>query len=127
MKTDFSAEYVLNREASTLTSGAASVQTASLKINQDELNFRCEGRFSFVNGETKQWAFDLTRGESDATRKKDDSAYRWDGEVLIATILTEGPTITFRYELDEKGRLFMEEQLRGTDHDQDNLWVFERL
>jgi hypothetical protein len=36
-------------------------------------------------------------------------------------------SIVFRHELIEGGRrLRAVEQLRGTDHDQDNVWVFDR-
>jgi hypothetical protein len=36
-------------------------------------------------------------------------------------------TIVFRHELLDGGRrLRAAEQLRGTDHDQDNVWVFDR-
>jgi hypothetical protein len=35
--------------------------------------------------------------------------------------------ISFRYELLDAGRrLRATEQVRGTDHDQDNIWMFER-
>jgi hypothetical protein len=35
--------------------------------------------------------------------------------------------ISFRYELLDAGRrLRAAEQVRGTDHDQDNIWMFER-
>ena len=38
-----------------------------------------------------------------------------------------GPEISFRYELLDAGwRLRATEQVRGTDHDQDNIWIFER-
>jgi len=51
---------------------------------------------------------------------------QWDGGTLVFTSREEAMTITFRYEVDRDGRLRMGEQLRGTDHDQDNLWIFDR-
>jgi hypothetical protein len=36
-------------------------------------------------------------------------------------------TVSFRFELLDAGRrLRAAEALRGTDHDQDNVWIFER-
>jgi hypothetical protein len=123
MKPDFSGEYLLNRDASTLSPlGAANVQTASLRINHAEPNFGCEGRFSFLNGETGQWAFELaTDGGAEG-----ESTIEWDGSALVVTMVTGGPTITFRYELDGEGHLRLAERLRGSDHDQDNQWIFDR-
>lgn len=123
MKPDFSGEYLLNRPASTLSPlGSANVQTASLHIHHAEPRFRCEGKYTFLNGETAQFAFELaTDGSSGGA-----STIKWDGNALVVTMVTGGPTITFRYELDGDGHLRMAEQLRGTDHDQDNQWMFDR-
>jgi hypothetical protein len=123
MKPDFTGEYVLNRAASALSPlGAANVETASLRIRHHEPTFHCEGKFFFANGETGQWAFDLATDQA----PQDGSSIRWDGEALVVTIQTPGPTITFCYALDGEHRLRLAEQLRGTDHDQDNVWIFDR-
>jgi hypothetical protein len=125
MKPDFSGEYVLNREASSLSPlGAANVQTATLRITRAEPNFSCEGKFSFLNGETGQWAFELATGG--VAQSEGGSSIQWDGSALVATIATGGSLITFRYEFDTEGHLRLAEQLRGTEHDQDNLWIFDR-
>jgi hypothetical protein len=74
MKSDFSGEYVLNREASTLSAAVAeSVQKASLLIKHDEPNFSCQGTFSFVNSKSVEWAFELAGGERDATQTEPPS------------------------------------------------------
>jgi hypothetical protein len=126
VKPDYTGEYVLNREASTLSPlGAANVTTASLRISHVEPQFKCEGRFTLRNGATTQWAFKLTIEEASTGPTDGTSTIRWDGRALIAVMETGGPTIIFRYEL-EGGRLRLAEQLRGTDHDQDNVWIFER-
>jgi hypothetical protein len=123
MRRDFSGEYVLNRAASTLSPlGAANVETASLRIKHAEPTFGCEGKFFFANGETGQWNFELATDQG----PQDGSSIRWDGDALVVTIQTPGPTITFCYAFDGEDRLRFAEQLRGTDHDQDNVWVFER-
>jgi len=130
-KPDFSGDYVLNREASSLSALVApSVQTASLRIKHDEPKFSCEGKFSFLNGETFQWAFELSTDGSEVKQTEPvapaGTDIQWDGDSLVCTSRNEAMTITFRYEFDAEGHLRLAEQLRGTDHDQDNLWIFDR-
>ena len=127
VKPDFSGEFVLNRAASTLSElGAANVQTASLRINHDEPTFRCEGTFTFLDGENATWAFELSSDGGNTPQGEGESSIRWDGDIVVARLVTPGPIITFRYELEPEGRLRVVEQLRGTDHDQDNIWMFDR-
>ena len=128
MKPDFSGEYVLNREASRLSAAVAeSVQNASLRIKHDEPKFSCQGSFSFVNSKPVEWAFQLTADEPEASQTDHPvSGLHWDGVALLCTILNGAMTITFLYEFDPEGHLRLGEQLRGTDHDQDNLWIFDR-
>lgn len=104
--------------------GAAGVQTASLRIRHDEPSFGCEGRFKFQSGDAAEWAFELATDQP----PKDGSGIRWDGNALVVTMQTPGPTITFRYEFEANDRLRLSERLRGTDHDhdQDNTWIFAR-
>ena len=59
------------------------------------------------------------------------SSLRWDGNTLVVMWRTERSdgetTVSFRSELVDGGRrLRAVEQLRGTDHDQENVWIFER-
>jgi len=120
MKPDFSGVYVLNRPASELSAaGAASVESARVQIEHQEPRFRSQFTYVFANGQTFEGSFDLTAD--------DGPELRWDGDVLVFTHSSDGTTMTFRYELiGPGGRLQMLEELRGTDHDQDNVWIFER-
>jgi hypothetical protein len=120
VKPDFSGEYVLNRPASTLSAaGGASVERARIRIEHHEPRFRSEFTYIFTNGHRFEGAFDLTSVEG--------PALRWDGDALVFTHSTEGTTMTFRNELIGPGdRLRMSEEVRGTDHDQDNIWIFDR-
>jgi hypothetical protein len=66
-----------------------------------------------------------------AQGRKTVSSLRWNGDALVAMWRIEIPngemTITFRYELQDRGRrLRASEQLRDGGRDQDNVWVFER-
>jgi hypothetical protein len=128
MKPDFSGEYVLNRDASRLSAAVAErEQNASLRIKHDEPNFSCQGTFSFVNSKPVEWAFELVANERETTQTDPPaSGLHWDGVALVCTIRNGGMTITFVYEFDAEGHLRLAEQLRGTDHDQDNLWIFDR-
>jgi hypothetical protein len=127
---DFSGEYVLNRQASKLSAAAAGgVQSASVSIEHQEPHFRCQFTF-IVDGKPFEGAFELVTDGREVTHMERGrltvSTLHWDGDALVSTDRSEG-TITFRYELLDAGRrLRVTEQIRGTDHDQDNLWIFER-
>jgi hypothetical protein len=59
------------------------------------------------------------------------SRLQWDGDGLLVTWRTKRPDaeqlMSFRYDVIDRGRrLQATEHLRGSDHDQDNVWVFER-
>ena len=130
-KPDFSGEYVLNRSASTLSAaGAANVESSRVRIEHEEPRFRSEFSYIFANGQKFDGAFELTTDGSEVSFTDHGhaavSSLRWDGDVLVFTTSGQA-TMTFRYELIDAGdRLRMSEQLRGTDHDQDNIWIFDR-
>ena len=120
-KPDFSGEWRLNRQASTLSPAAAAYQGGDVRIEHREPMFRCRAAF-VAEGEPVTYAFEL---------RSDRPGLRWDRDALVATFDTQGPdgevTISFRYELQEGGRrLRAAERLRGGGRDQDNVWVFER-
>jgi hypothetical protein len=59
------------------------------------------------------------------------SRLHWEGEALIASWLVQLSSgemnISFRHELlDHGSRLRAVEQLRSTERDQDNTWIFDR-
>ena len=121
-KPDFSGEWTLNRQASTLSAAAAAFQSAVMRIDHREPIFRCQASY-VADGAPIEYTFEL---------RSDSPALRWDGDALVAMFVTPGPdgeaTISFRYELQGDGRrLRAVEQLRGGGRDhQDNVWVFER-
>jgi hypothetical protein len=121
MKPDFSGEWTLNRQASTLSPAAAAFQSAVMRIEHREPIFRCQATF-VAAGKPVEFTFELRSGSPEL---------RWDGDALVSRFETHGPdgevTISFRYELQEGGRrLRATEQLRGGGRDQDNVWVFDR-
>jgi hypothetical protein len=133
-KPDFTGEWTLNRQASTLSPGAAAVRSGAVRIEHREPMFRC--RLSVVaDGNPIEYAYELLSDGREVTGTQQGrstvSSLRWDGDALVFTGGIKGPTgevtMSFRYELEENGRrLRAVERLRGSGRDQDNVWIFER-
>jgi hypothetical protein len=131
---NFSGEWTLNRQASTLSSGADAAQSGLWQIEHREPTFRHKA--SFVMGNTPvEWEYELLSDGreviSTARGATTASSLRWEESALIVTFRTQHSggemKISFRYELVDSGRgLRATEQVRGTDHDQDNVWIFQR-
>jgi hypothetical protein len=134
-KPDFSGEWQLNRQASSLSPIVApAVQSGVLQIEHHEPSFKCQMTI-VMDGKPFATKYDLLADgrevASTAGGRRIVSSLRWDGDALVASWRIETPngemTIVFRYELQEGGRrLRAAEQLRGNERDQDNVWVFER-
>jgi hypothetical protein len=133
-KPDFSGEWILNRQASTLSPGADAVQTGVWHIEHREPTFHHKA--SLVTGSKPiQYEYELLSDGREVIGTQQGattvSSLRWEGNALIVTFQTRRSDsemkISFRYELVDAGRrLRATEQVRGTDHDQDNIWIFER-
>jgi hypothetical protein len=130
----FCGEWILNRQASTLSAAADAVQSGVWQIEHREPTFRHKAAFVTV-GKPFNYEYELLSDgrEVVGTRQgaRTVSILRWEGNALLVTWRTErsdGETkVSFRYELIDAGRrLRAVEQVRGTDHDQDNVWIFER-
>jgi hypothetical protein len=133
-KPDFSGEWKLNVQASTLSPTVApAAQSGVLRIAHHEPRFMAQ-QTVVLDGKPFESKFELlTDGRevvTDGGGRRIVSTLRWDGDALVFTSRIQGPggdtTISFRYELQDGGhRLRAVEQIRG-GRDQDNLWVFER-
>ena len=133
-KPDFSGEWTLNRQASTLSPAAAAIQSGDVRIEHHDPTFRYK---ALLKSETDsvQYEFEFqTDGREVAGTQQGiatASSLRWDGEALLLSSRIERPNgemkIVFRYELLDAGRrLRAVEQIRGAGRDQDNVWIFER-
>ena len=131
---DFSGEWILNRQASTLSPGADGVLSAVWRIEHREPTFRHKATFTTA-GSPIEYEYELLSDGREAVAThpggRTVSSLRWEEDALVVTMRTErsdgAMDIAFRYELLDAGqRLRATEQLRGTDHDQDNVWMFER-
>jgi hypothetical protein len=131
---DFSGEWILNRDASTLSQGADAVQSGVWRIEHREPTFRHKAAFAFQNG-PREYSYELQTDGREVVAEHQGariiSTLQWQGSALVVTWRTQRSdsemTVSFRYELIDAGRrLRAVEQLRGTDHDQDNVWIFDR-
>ena len=131
---DFSGEWILHRQACTLSPGADAVQSGVWRIEHCEPTFRHKA--AFVTGSNPlEYEYELLSDGRDVVGTQEGaqtvSSLRWEGNALVVTWRTQRSDgemrISFRYELLDAGRrLRATEQVRGTDHDQDNIWMFER-
>jgi len=132
MKPDFSGEYALNRQTSTLSPGAAAIRSAVVRIDHDDPRFRYQATFVADDGKTFEFSFERqSDGREVAAAEDETSSLRWEDDALISVDCTRSHdttvTMSWRYELLDGGRrLRAIEQLRGSGRDQDNVWIFER-
>jgi len=131
---NLSGEWILNREACTLSPGADGVVSGVWRIDHREPVFRHKATFATA-GDPIQFEYELrsdtpdtVSGQGGATTR---SSLKWEGDALVVSMQISHAhgemSIVFRHELTDGGqRLRASEQLRGTDHDQDNVWVFDR-
>ena len=133
-KPNFSGEWILNRQASTLSPGADAVQSGVWWIEHREPTFRHKAAFSFESG-SREYEYELRPDGHEVVSEHQGgrtiSTLQWDRDALVVAFRTQRSdgemTVSFRCELIDAGRrLRAVEQLRGTDHDQDNVWIFER-
>jgi hypothetical protein len=133
-KPDFSGEWILNRQACTLSPGADTIRSAIVQIEHVDPKFKYKAEFVSNNGSRKIDYELLSDGrEVRSTQQGTTTASRlyWEGEALIASWLVQLSSgemkISFRHELlDHGSRLRAVEQLRSVERDQDNSWIFDR-
>ena len=131
MKSDFSGEFVLDRPASTLSSGAAAFESAVVRIEHREPVFRYWAKF-VAGGKPVEYSFELlTDGPEVALGDNDASRLYWEGDALVSEHRTgttdPAVTISWRYELVDSGRrLRAIERIKGGGRDQHNVWEFDR-
>jgi hypothetical protein len=131
---DFSGEWILNRQASTLSPGADAVQSGVWRIEHREPTFRHKAALVTASNPL-EYEYELLSDGRELVGTEQGartvSSLRWEGNALVVTWRIQRSdgemVIAFRYELLDGGRrLQASEQVRGTDHDQDNVWIFDR-
>ncbi len=130
LKPDFSGEWTLNRQASTLSPGADAIRTGVVRIEHRDPKFQHQAEFVSDTG-TVQAKYELMAEERETERAqqemKSGACLRWDVDALLFTYVDGDLKISFRYELMDAGlRLRAVEQLRASGRSQDNIWIFDR-
>src|SRR5262249_39557136 len=130
-KPNFSGEWILNRQASTLSPGAAAWQSAVVQIQHRDPTFRYNATFVSANGPL-QFGYELQSDGREVGMVQDGvttlSSLRWEGDALVNRSRVQRPDgeirISSRYELIDGGRrLRSVEQVRGSGEPQDNTWI----
>jgi hypothetical protein len=133
-KPDFSGEWILNRQACSLSPGADAMRSGTARIDHRDPTFRYDATFMSDSGSVHT-AYELLSNGREVVNAGEGmtivSCLRWEGEALIASWKIQRPdgemTISFRHELIDGGRrLRAAEVLRGSDRHQDNVWIFDR-
>ena len=133
-KPDFSGEWILNRQASKVSALASVVQGGVVRIEHRDPTFHHKASF-VTDSNPFEYEYELLSDGREVVGTEQGaravSSLRWEGNALVVTWRTQRSdgemAISFRYELLDAGRrLRATEQVRGTDHDQDNIWMFER-
>ena len=138
-KPDFSGEWILNRQTSTVSTLAKAVQTGVVRIEHRDPMFRYKAAFVGENGPLQYgplpYEYELRSDGREVGFIQQGlttvSTLRWEGEALVATWRIQRVDgelrISSRYELIDNGsRLRAVEQVRGGLQDQDNIWMFDR-
>ena len=132
---DFSGEWVLNRQESTLPPPASNVERGVVRIDHREPAFSFH-RSYVIGGTPREASFTVfTDGREVAQTGPHGapsvSTLRWDGPALLLAMRIKGPgfeaTNDVRYELLNGGR-----RLRATEHgrspqgNHDAVWIYDR-
>ena len=129
-KPDFSGEYALDRASSVLSTNAAAIVSAVLRIEHDDPRFHCSAEFASAD-DAVEFTFDRLTDGSETVSATESSRCHWDDDALVTEDRMgpgeTGMVMTWRYELSDDGRrLRASERIVGAGRDQDNVWEFER-
>src|SRR5262245_17486859 len=93
-KPDFSGEWILNRQASTLSPGADAMQSAVVRIEHHDPTFRYKAAFVSASGQL-EYEYELLSDGREITGTQEGtttvSRLQWEGATLVATWRIQGP------------------------------------
>ena len=134
-KPDFSGEWVLNRQASTLPSAVSNVESGVVRIEHREPEFRFQ-RTYVIAGKSRDAGFSLHTDGAEETQTGPQglpttSTLRWDGAALVLAMRIAGPgfiaTNDVRYELLDGGRRLRATEVgRAPQGNHDAVWIYDR-
>ena len=134
-KPDFSGEWVLNRQASTLPPPVSNVESGVVRIEHREPSFTFH-RSYVIAGTPRDAGFTRRTDGSETSEAGPQgmatvSTLRWDGAALVLAMRIKGAgleaTNDVRYELVDGGRrLRATEQGRSPVGNHDAVWIYDR-
>jgi hypothetical protein len=134
-KPDFSGEWVLNRQASTLPPVVSNVESGVVRIEHREPEFRFH-RTYVIAGTSRDAEYSIrTDGAEEAQTGPQGlpttTTLRWDGSALVLAMRVAGPgyiaTNDVRYELLDGGRRLRATEVgRAPQHNHDAVWIYDR-
>jgi hypothetical protein len=134
-KPDFSGEWVLNRQASTLPPLVSNVESGVVRIEHRDAEFRFH-RSYVIAGTSRDAAFSIRADGTEVTQTGPQGhpttmTLRWDGAALVVAMRIAGPGLSatndVRYELLDGGRrLRATETARSPQHNHDAVWIYDR-
>jgi hypothetical protein len=130
MRPDFSGEWILNRQASILQSGAVAVESGVMWI--DHRDPKCGFRMNMsAGGQSVEHVSERLSDGVEVAGGGVLSRLLWEGDALVFNCCSQSSdeswNMSWRYALLEEGqRLRAVEQIPGGGRDQDNIWIFER-
>lgn len=132
---DFSGEWVLNRQASTLPAPVSNVESGVVRIEHREPEFRFQ-RTYVIAGAPREAQFSTRTDGAEDTQPgprgvTTTMTLRWDGAALVLAMRIAGSGFTatndVRYELLDNGRrLRATEAGRSTQGNHDAVWIYDR-
>jgi len=134
-KPDFSGEWLLNRQASSLPPPVSNVESGVVRIEHRGQSFSFR-RTYVIGGMPREASFALRTDGSETSETGPQgmatvSTLRWDGAALVLAMRIKGTgfeaTNDVRYELLEGGRrLRATEQGRSPLGNHDAVWIYDR-
>jgi hypothetical protein len=130
VKPDFTGEWGLNRQASSLTGGASAMKSGVIWIEHRDP--QCKFRINMSAGDQSvERAWESMADGKEVAGGGVVTRLFWDEDTLVFDAHSQNPdkawTMSWRYELLDAGkRLRAVEEIRGGGHDQNNTWIFER-
>jgi hypothetical protein len=132
---DFSGEWVLNRQASTLPPPVSNVESGVVRIEHREPEFRFY-RSYVIAGTSRDADFSIHTDGAEETQIGPSGlstrlTLRWDGSALVLTMRLAGPdfmaTNDVRYELLNGGRRLRATEVgRSPQQNHDAVWLYDR-
>jgi hypothetical protein len=134
-RSDFSGDYVLNRQASTLPPPVSNVESGVVRIEHRDPTFTFR-RSYVIAGTARDAGFTIRTDGSESSETGPQgmatvSTLRWDGTALVLSMRIQGAgfeaTNDVRYELLDGGRrLRATETGRSPMGNHDAIWIYDR-